>query len=146
MYFGLKKFNFYVNRKKFVFIYVLFAVLIIASILKCVFIGFAVTDAAFIGAIVFSAGLCYYLIIKEIKTNYNSNKQLTKTVAKMEFFENEFIEKTERSSTAIRYEDLFEILESKTNFYLMLAKNQGAIIVKQNCSEELIEFIKNLKV
>ena len=47
----------------------------------------------------------------------------------MEFFENEFIEKTERSSTAIRYEDLFEILESKTNFYLMLAKNQGATLL-----------------
>ncbi len=141
----LKKFNFNVNRKKFVFIYVFFFVLIAASVFKSVLIGFTVADGAFIAAIIFSAALFSFLVNKEIKTNYNSNKQLTKTVAKMEFYENEFIEKTDRSNAAIKYEDLYRIIESKTNFYLMVAKNQGAIIVKKNCTEDLIEFIKNLK-
>ncbi len=38
-----------------------------------------------------------------------------------------------------------KIIETKTNFYLMYERKEGCIIVKENCSPALINFLKNLK-
>ena len=47
--------------------------------------------------------------------------------------------------TTLKYSQIFRILETKTNFYLLTAENQGTIIVKKNCSPALIAFLKELK-
>jgi len=83
---------------------------------------------------------------KSIKKTYYSNKTISKTVCEFEFYEKEIIEKTPDGSMKVKYENLYKIIETKTNLYLMIAQNQGFIIVKENCSPELIEFIKQLKV
>ena len=36
------------------------------------------------------------------------------------------------------------VVETPTNFYLMIARNQGMVIVKENCSAELIAFLQKL--
>ena len=61
------------------------------------------------------------------------------------FYENYFEAKTNNSFTKFDYEDIFSVIESKTNFYIMKSPNQAHIIVKNNCSPELLEFISNLK-
>ena len=38
------------------------------------------------------------------------------------------------------------LYKTKTNFYLMLAKNQGFILVKDNFPEGLDEFLRNIKI
>ena len=39
---------------------------------------------------------------------------------------------------------LYRVVETPTNFYLMIARNQGMVIVKENCSAELIAFLQKL--
>ena len=46
-----------------------------------------------------------------------------------------------KGTNTIRYSDLSEIIETDTNFYLMLGKNQGSLLNKNDCSEELINFL-----
>ena len=56
-----------------------------------------------------------------------------------------FVSKTEKSESIVEYDKLYKIIETKTNFYLMIADNQGYIVSKANCSQELIDFIISLK-
>ena len=81
-----------------------------------------------------------------LKKAYYSNRTLQKSgLYTYNFFSNHLEAKTAKSFSSVEYCDIYNILESKTNFYIMIAINQAYIINKSNCSPELIEFIKNLK-
>ena len=41
--------------------------------------------------------------------------------------------------------DILDILETPTNFYLMLAANSGIIVSKSNCTEGLVSFLQEMK-
>lgn len=45
----------------------------------------------------------------------------------------------------VEYNKLNEIIETKTNFYLMISKNQGHMVLKENMSDDLQNFIRKLK-
>lgn len=49
-----------------------------------------------------------------------------------------FMDKVKNSNT------LYSI-ETKTNFYLMISKNQGHMLLKENMSDDLQNFIRKLK-
>jgi len=90
----------------------------------------------------------FYVILKNIgiKRYYNSNKILKDIIEEYEFYEDYFIAKNINSEAKIEYNKLYKIIETKTNFYIMIASNQGYIISKQICSNELIKFLNELKV
>lgn len=44
-----------------------------------------------------------------------------------------------------RYFDLWNIIETKTNFYMMYGPRDGCVIIKEKCSPELIRFLHNIK-
>lgn len=82
---------------------------------------------------------------QNINKSYYSNKALQKCpAARIDFFNNYFEIKNERSYSKFFYEDIYRIVETKTNFYIMTASNSGVIIIKQNCLPELISFIQGL--
>lgn len=81
-----------------------------------------------------------------IKKVYNSNKVTQDEEIKFEFYEDHFEEKHESGNANITYDKLNEIIETKTNFYLMIAKNQGFMLLKENMPEGLEEFIHHLKI
>ncbi len=63
-----------------------------------------------------------------------------------DFYSDSFVETCNTIvSEPIRYYDLRKIIETKTNFYLMYAGDMGCIIIKENCSPELIQFLKGIK-
>lgn len=45
----------------------------------------------------------------------------------------------------VRYCDLLDIIETKTNFYMLYESRDGCILIKNNCSPELIRFLHNIK-
>lgn len=49
-----------------------------------------------------------------------------------------------QGNTQIAYNKLYKIAETETNFYLMLSKMQGVILVKKNCDEQTIAFLHTL--
>lgn len=82
---------------------------------------------------------------KGAKKAYNSNKFIDKEISTYNFFENEFTETTSHNHSKCAYSELNQIIETKTNFYLMLSDVQGFLITKNNCSPELIEFLQGVK-
>ena len=102
-----------------------------------------------------SALLCAFIVLytfmlvfkinSQIKKTYESNELLKDITQTIEFYEKHFIAKSDKSETTVEYEKLYKVIENKTNFYLMIADNQGYIVSKANCSGELIDFIITLK-
>lgn len=81
-----------------------------------------------------------------IKTTYDSNRAIQKNPVSTVYFYNEYLtEANVNGTTILAYADIYKIIETKTNFYIMLARNKGVIIIKQNCTPELIIFLQNLK-
>ena len=141
-----KKFDFRVMRKSIISIYIMLAAIILLdAVLALLKKDWAGINTAIIIAVAFIAVYFPFSLDKKVKDTYNSNKTITKTVARIEFFEDGFAEATDHSTYNFKYSDLNSVIETQTNFYLMIAKNQGVIIVKENCSAELIEFIQKLK-
>ena len=102
-----------------------------------------------------SALLCAFVVLytfmlvfkinSQIKKTYESNELLKDITQTIEFYEKHFVAKSDKSETTVEYEKLYKVVENKTNFYLMIADNQGYIVSKANCSQELIDFIIALK-
>ena len=61
------------------------------------------------------------------------------------FYDNHLCKKTAYESTDYYYKNLFDILETDTNFYIKISSLQYLILVKNNCSPELTDFIHGLK-
>ena len=80
-----------------------------------------------------------------IKRLYQSNHALQGQVSTFRFYRDHFEQDNALGHTSIPYDELTEIVETKTNFYLMVDKNQGMILIKENCTPELTAFVQNLK-
>ncbi|WP_026661836.1 YcxB family protein [Butyrivibrio proteoclasticus] len=90
--------------------------------------------------------LSLYLITNiRIKKEYNSNKILQTTVTTFRFDEDKLESSSDRGSAFVKYDEIYKILETDTNFYLFLSKNQALNVIKANCSDELISFLHNKK-
>ncbi|MCH5316831.1 MAG: YcxB family protein [Eubacterium sp.] len=87
-----------------------------------------------------------FFLNKSAEKAYYSNPFLQKNHLQIYSFYEEYLEeKSNDSSAKIEYALIHNIIETETNFYIMIGNNQGYVIIKSNCSPELIEFIKNLK-
>lgn len=88
----------------------------------------------------------FFLQKIQIKRVFESNKVLQNAVAQFEFYDTYFTETNEYDNTKLEYTKLYKIIETKTNFYLMISKNQGFILCKANFPEGLDEFLRNIKI
>ncbi len=61
------------------------------------------------------------------------------------FFEDYFEVKTESRTYKVNYYDILKIIETKTHFYLKYQKYSAFILKKDNCSDELVQFIRKYK-
>ena len=87
------------------------------------------------------------LIIKydlTAKKAFKTNKIMQNTVTRFSFGEAGIGISSERGQSFVKYDELFKILETDTNFYLFIGNKQAYNIIKANCSEELIAFIHNM--
>ena len=85
--------------------------------------------------------ILYWIQNRNIKKIYNSNKVVQNLDVIYEFYDTYFVEKSEHGEMKIEYSKFDEIFETKTNFYLMIAKNQGYMLPKSDMPSGLEEFI-----
>ena len=76
------------------------------------------------------------------KTNYAKNEKLHDIVFNYEFYGTYLLQKSAMGRVRVDYEKIYKVLETASNFYLMAEGNQGMIIVKENCSGDLRDFIR----
>ena len=99
-----------------------------------------------LGFLIWLGGLYYYANVYFVKKTFYSNKLSANQHSFFEFFEDYFTEKTHYNFAQIKYDDLYKITETKTNFYLFTGNILAFTIIKQNCSAQLIEFLRKIKI
>lgn len=98
-----------------------------------------------------SFAICYFPVFYllqslQIRRTYKSNKLIQEYSAlEIEFYDTYCIQKTEISETRIPYDKLYKITETKRYAYMLLGKNQGILLKKENFPEGLEEFLRTIK-
>ena len=134
-----KKFNRAVMLKKKTLIATIIAVLLIL-------IGGILLESLFLILFAIIYPILFVLLMNVgVKRVYNSNKILQDLDVNFEFYDDCFVVKHEAGEAKIPYDKLNEIIETKTNFYLMIARNQGYMVLKENMPEGFEEFIRGKK-
>ena len=78
------------------------------------------------------------------KKAYYANTAMQDIVLTYSFYPDHVETNNTLGFTTIPYDKLYRVVETPTNFYLLIARNQGMVIVKENCSAELIAFLQKL--
>lgn len=128
----------------------------ILSYILCLAIGGALTALALFRKNYFHALLvflaCISLVMRGKKTRrkkqeeeFNAPDSAGNCIFTYEFYSTFFRQTCDGIVSELRYYDLWKIIETDTNFYLIYARKEGCIIVKKNCSPELIRFLHNMK-
>lgn len=79
------------------------------------------------------------------KNAYRKNPQLHDMMITHRFYP-DFIEQESKLGTVTVYHyQIQEVLETETNYYLMTANNGTLMIVKENCSTELLDYLGQFK-
>ena len=84
------------------------------------------------------------MLVNNSKEYFKSNKVAQNSVINYTFEEDKIVIETERGSSFIKYDEVYKVYETKTNIYLFISNNQAYVIVKENCSDELTQFIKDM--
>lgn len=86
-------------------------------------------------------GLCTHALQKAYNKDALS-KNLGSTFA---FFDDHFLWVNKITERKIFYNEIKRVIETKTNLYIMTEKENGYILVKSECSDELMNFVRSLK-
>jgi len=97
----------------------------------------------FLFLVIFVPIFWYMMLVNNSKEYFKSNKVAQNSVINYTFEEDKIVIETERGSSFIKYDEVYKFYETKTNFYLFETNNQAYVIVKDNCSDELTQFIKD---
>lgn len=97
----------------------------------------------FIGAVLFPIFL-FFRLDSEAEKVFRSNKLMQNELITMNFYSDRVESSSIMGNSIIEYDKIYRIIETKTHFYIMVAKNQGLIVVKRNCTPQLISFIEQL--
>lgn len=82
---------------------------------------------------------------RQVKKIYASNKLARNLEIHFQFGEEALVESTANGQFTVPYEKLWKIIETKTHFYLMTARNQGYMLNKKNFPAGLEDFLRGLK-
>lgn len=123
------------------------------NILGAIMLGLAIIATLLALISFYFTGVSKWMMKKAIKASRKSLEDAYESDAfnrknslwSYSFFNDYLEEKTENSYEKFEYSMIYKIIETETNFYILKTINSGYFIVKNNCSPELIGFIKNLK-
>ena len=64
----------------------------------------------------------------------------------LDLYEDGWMSTSDHGCTHMDYSETSRIIETKTDFYIMIAERQGVILPKEDCPEEAAAFLRGIKV
>lgn len=77
-----------------------------------------------------------------IRNRYYKNPMMVDLIQKFTFQEDHFEVRTKQVVASHTYEEVLDLILDTDLFYLMLGKNMGYVLKSQDCSKELLDFLK----
>lgn len=127
-------------KKRAILLSIIFVALIIITF---IFKDFSYLIGALIGVII-AIPMSLIIIKIRMKKLWKSSNYVKDKYMEITFDDEKVSSKMGESSTIVKYSDIYKILETKTHFYILVSQNQGFIVKKANCSQEMIDFIKKI--
>ena len=84
----------------------------------------------------------WFIQSRQIKKIYKSNELMRDAEVEYTFYEPCFSSNDPSGKSRIDYEKLYEIVETKTNIYLMISENQGFMLKKSDMPNGLEAFLR----
>ena len=78
-----------------------------------------------------------------VEKSYKNSLSMHDAKIDYRFYEDHFVKVFAESEEEYEYKKLHKIIETDTNFYLMLNKTQGFVLVKDNMPEGMAYFLKH---
>lgn len=126
----------FIKRWKLPFILIVITVLLI---------GYALLYENYFAAVLFVLVMASFSITLFKKKGNKSLVKVQEQQLNYRFYENHLQMKNMYGISNFNYKDLYSIAETETNFYLKISAQQHIIIVKANCTPELVNYIRKLR-
>lgn len=81
-----------------------------------------------------------------VKRTWKTNQIAHNKKVHFLFYDNYFEVITHQGNSKFFYNEIYKILETNTNVYILPNNNQGFIVIKDNCPLEFLDFIKKIKL
>lgn len=133
----------WLHSKKDVAFFICLAILMLIGIVS---ISFGMYDVGSKILLIMGAYVVALLAITElqIRKGFNTNKIMQNAKVHFVFYEDRFEVLSASGNNHIEYKQLYKMIETKENFYPMIASNNMFIVRKADCSEELIDFLRGM--
>ncbi len=105
------------------------------------FVGYGIMTAG----VVIGLAVIAVMVLRNIKKSYYTNKTCVNREDTVNFYESFLKVENAKSYFKLMYDDIDEIWESETNFYIKYGLDGNIFVIKEKCSEELCEFIRNIE-
>ena len=139
----LNKVYFFKMQKVRLILMVLYEIFLLWVCLSAFALHWILLGGIFLFLVIFVPIFWYMMLVANSKKYFKSNKVAQNSVINYTFEEDKIVIETERGSSFIKYDEVYKFYETKTNFYLFENNKQAYVIVKDNCSDELTQFIKD---
>lgn len=84
------------------------------------------------------------LYSRSLHKNYYSQQWPKDHRVEYVFYEDRLTAKTEAGNAEVPYNKLYQVMETKTNFYLLIGANQCFAVKKADCTKELLARLQGL--
>ena len=89
--------------------------------------------------------LTLFITLRRGLKNFRQDKSLYNSERHLKFYRDRLVIETPRGNRITPYSELYKLKEKKDYFYLYISKNRFIPVIKEYCSEELIEFIRRIR-
>ena len=108
-------------------------------------LAFVTKDLTYVAGALLVPLIFKFMFYFQEKRAYKRNPQLHNMMMYHRFYDNYIEQESKLGVVTIYHYQIRDVLETKTNYYLMTANNGTIMIVKENCSMELLEHLRQLK-
>ena len=101
------------------------------------------------GGIAIAGGIAViilYLVLMGLRSHraWNKDTERKNIITSFKFFEDRVEATSSYKSYDIKYSELYSVIETPSNFYLMLSKKEGLVVIKNKCESGLLDKLHEL--
>ena len=139
-----RKLNHALSNRRLMAAVILAAEIILAVLLVLSIRNHGSSTQIYVIMLILLPGIAWFVPRYLERRMYLANETANNMVMKTQFYADHLEQHSKLGNSSVKYTDLKKIIETGTNFYLLVSKTQSIIIVKNHCHPKLSDFIHEM--